>query len=74
MNPMQKPVASVLRVLGVGLILLSMVLLAFLWLAHRTEPEPWWRWMLYAFPALAGVLLCVTSSKLATRLTRDFDE
>lgn len=71
---MQKPVASVLRVLGAGLILLSVVLLVFLWLAHKRQPEPWWRWGLYSLPAVAGVLLCVASGKLATRLTRDFDE
>ena len=74
MNPMTKPVASVLRIVGVGLILLSVVLLAFLWLAHKRQPEPWWRWALYFLPVVAGTLLYVTSGKLAARLTRDFDE
>lgn len=74
MNPLQKPVASVLRVFGAGLILLGLALLAFLWLAHKRQPEPWWRWGLYALPVVLGTLVCVTSRKLAVRLTRDFDE
>jgi hypothetical protein len=74
MNPLQKPVASVLRVFGAGLILLSLALLAFLWLAHKRQPEPWWRWALYALPGVLGTLVCATSRKLAVRLTRDFDE
>ena len=49
-------------------------LLAFLWLAHRLQPEPWWRWLLYALPALIGLVLWARSAALAARLTRDFDE
>lgn len=74
MNPMKKPVASVLRVVGVGLILLSVVLVALLWVAHERAPEPWWRWALHSLPAIAGTLLCAASGRLATRLTRDFEE
>ena len=73
MNPMTKPVASVLRLTGVGLILLSVVLLALLWVAHRTQPEPWWRWLLNGLPAAVGALLCLGSGKLAARLTRNFE-
>lgn len=71
---MKKPVASVLRVVGVGLILLSVVLLALIWLARYRNPEPWWRWALYALPAFGGVVICGLSSRLAERLTRDFEE
>lgn len=74
MNPMKKPVASVLRLTGSLLILLSIVLLAFLWLTRERSPEPWWRWALYAVPAVAGVLICACSGKLAARLTSNFEE
>ena len=74
MNPMKKPVASVLRVVGAGLMLLSVVLLALLWVAHKRAPEPWWRWALYSTPAIAGIVVVATSGKLATTLTRDFEE
>lgn len=74
MNPMKKPVASVLRLFGAGWILLSVVLLILLWIAHKREPEPLWRWTLYGLPAPAGMLLCIMSSKLAARLTRNFEE
>lgn len=74
MNPMKKPVASVLRLIGAGLILLSVVLLALLWVARSRAPEPWWRWGLYAFPAVSGIVLYAASGRLATRLTRDFEE
>jgi membrane protein YdbS with pleckstrin-like domain len=74
MNPMKKPVASVLRVVGAGLILLSVVLIAFLWLARYRNPEPWWRWALYAVPALGGIVICAVSGKLAARLTRDYED
>ena len=74
MNPMKKPVASVLRVIGSGLIFLSVVLLALLWITHKREPEPWWRWALYALPAAAGIVVAAFSGKLAVTLTRDFEE
>ena len=74
MNPMKKPVASVLRVTGVGLILLSVALIAFLWLARHRAPEPWWRWALYSLPAIGGIVLCIVSGRLAGFLTRDFEE
>jgi len=74
MNPMKKPVASVLRVIGVGLVLLSIVLLALLWIAHKREPEPWWRWALYLLPAITGIVVTACSGKLAAALTRDFEE
>lgn len=74
MNPMKKPVASVLRVIGAGLVLLSIVLLALLWIAQQRAPEPWWRWALYALPAATGIVLCAISGKLATALTRNFEE
>jgi len=74
MNPMKKPVASVLRVAGAGLILLSVGLGALLWLARHRVPEPWWRWTLYCLPALGGITLCIVSGRLAAFLTRDFEE
>jgi hypothetical protein len=74
MNPMTKPVASVLRVISAGLILLGITLLALLWVAHRKQPEPWWRWALYALPVVAGIVLGARSTALAGRLTRDFEE
>jgi len=74
MNPMKKPVASVLRVAGVGLMLLTVVLLAFLWLTRHRSPEPWWRWALYSVPALTGLVVCAVSSRLAAFLTRNFEE
>ena len=70
---MQKPVASVLRVVSAGLILLGITLLALLWVAHRRQPEPWWRWVVYASPVAAGIVLWARSTALAIRLTRDFD-
>jgi len=74
MNPMKRPVASVLRVLGTGMILLSVVLLALLWVARQAHPEPWWRWAMYAFPAFAGLAVCLASGSLAERFTRGFEE
>lgn len=74
MNPMKKPVTSVLRLIGSLLILLSVALLAFLWLTRDRNPEPWWRWALYVIPAVAGALVCGFSGRMATRLTRNFEE
>ena len=74
MNPMKQPVASVLRLIGSLLILLGVALLAFLWLTRERNPEPWWRWFLYVIPAITGTLVCGFSSRMATRLTRDFEE
>jgi hypothetical protein len=74
MNPLAKPVVSVLRLLGAGLIVVSLVLLALLWAAQRRQPEPWWRWGLYSLPAAAGLVLCASSRKIAARFTQDFDE
>ena len=74
MNPMRKPVASLLRVAGAGLVLLSVVLLAFLWVANRREPEPWWRWALHSLPAMAGILVIAGSGRLSAWLTRSFEE
>jgi hypothetical protein len=74
MNPMKKPVASVLRVVGAGLILLSVVLIGLLWLTRHRSPEPWWRWALYVVPALTGILVCSFSAKMAARLTSNFEE
>lgn len=74
MNPMKKPVASVLRVASAGLILLGLTLLALVWVAHRKQPEPWWRWAVDALPVVAGIVLWARSAALAGRLTRDFEE
>ena len=74
MNPMKQPVASVLRLIGSLLILLSIALLAFLWLTRLRNPEPWWRWALYVIPAVVGTLVCSFSGRMATRLTRNFAE
>ncbi len=74
MNPMKKPVASVLRVTGAGLVLLGVVLVVLLWLARHRAPEPWWRWTLCSLPALGGITLCLVSGRLAAFLTRDFEE
>jgi len=74
MNPMRKPVASLLRVTGAGLILLSVVLFVFLWIAHKREPEPWWRWALYSLPAVIGIGVAASGGKLAAWLTRSFEE
>lgn len=74
MNPMKKPVTSVLRLIGSLLILLGLALLAFLWLTRVRNPEPWWRWALYTTPTVAGGLVCGFSSRVAARLTRNFEE
>jgi len=74
MNPMKQPVASVLRVVSAGLILLGLMLLALLWIAHRMQPEPWWRWAFHTLPVMGGILLWARSNALAHRLTRNFEE
>jgi hypothetical protein len=74
MNPMKRPVRSVLLITGAGLVLLGAVLLVLLWIEHKRDPEPWWRWILFASPGLAGVGIGAFSGKIAARLTRDFEE
>lgn len=74
MNPLRRAVASVIRLVGAGMVGLSLVLLALSWVARHKQPSAWWQYLLYAALAVAGVALLLRSKPLAARFTDDFED
>lgn len=74
MNPLRRAVASVIRLVGVGLIGLGAVLLVLTWVARHQQPTAWWQYVIYIALAVAGVALLIRSKQLAARFTDDFED
>jgi len=74
MNPLRRAVASVIRLVGAGLIGLGAVLLALAWVARHKQPTAWWQYVIYAALVMAGVVLLIRSKQMAARFTDDFED
>jgi len=74
MNPLRRVVASVIRLVGTGLIGLGGVLLALAWVARHKQPAAWWQYVIYAAVVVLGVTLLIRSKPLAARFTDDFED
>ena len=74
MNPMRRAVASVLRLVGAGLIGLGVVLLALAWVARHKQPITWSSLALDGVLIALGVLLLARSKAWAARWTEDFED
>ena len=73
MSSLRSAVASVLRLVAVGLLLLGVVLLVLAYAASRQGEDGLWQWMGGGGGFVIGVLLLVFSSALARALTRDYE-
>lgn len=72
-SSLSNAVASVLRLVAVGLLLLGVVLFVLGYAAHRQEASGLWHWITGAAGFLSGILLLIFSSPIARRLTRDYE-
>jgi uncharacterized membrane protein HdeD (DUF308 family) len=66
-------VASLLRLVAVGLVLLGTVLFVLAFAAGRQDENALWQWIAGAVSFLLGSLLLVFSSAIARALTQDYD-
>jgi len=73
MNSLRNAVASVLRLVAVGLLLLGVVFLALAYTAGRQGEPSVWQWVLGGAGFVAGLVLLIFSSALARALTRDYE-
>ena len=73
---MRRAVSGVIRFIGVGLILLGGVEFSLEYARHRYRGAgiSMWHCIIGSVLVLVGVILFVTSAKLAERLTDDSDE
>ena len=65
--------ASVLRLVAVGLLLLGVVLLVLAYAANRQGETGIWQWIVGGGGVFVGILLLVFSSSLSRILTQDYD-
>jgi len=72
-SSLRSAVASVLRLVAVGLVLLGVVLFVLAYAAQRQDESALWQWIAGIFGFIAGSLLLVFSSALARALTQDYD-
>lgn len=73
MSSLRSAVASVLRLVAVGLLLLGVVLLVLAYAASRQGEGGIWQWILGAAGFVSGVLLMIFSTALARALTQDYE-
>lgn len=73
MNSFRSAVASVIRLVAVGVLLLGVVLLVLAYAGSRQGEAGVWQWIGGGAGCLVGVLLLVLSSVLARALTRDYE-
>jgi fructose-specific phosphotransferase system IIC component len=66
-------VASVLRLVAVGLLLLGVVLFVLAYAANQQHEGGLWQWFVGGGSFLLGLLLLVFSSTIARFLTRDYE-
>ena len=73
MSSLRSAVASVLRLVAVGLLLLGIVLLVLAYAAGRQGDPGAWLWMGGGLGVVLGLLLMIFSSALARGLTQDYE-
>ena len=73
MSSLRSAVASVLRLVAVGLVLLGVVLFVLAYAAQRQDESALWQWIAGALGFISGSLLLVFSSALARALTQYYD-
>lgn len=73
MSSLRQSVASVIRLIAVGLILLGLAVLAMAWAAAREAEPGVLTWILGGLSLVSGSVLLVTSSPLARALTQDYE-
>jgi len=73
MSSLRSAVASVLRLVAVGLLLLGIVLLVLAYAASRQGAPDAWLWMGGGLGFVLGLLLMIFSSALARVLTQDYE-
>lgn len=73
MNSLRSAVASVIRLVAVGFVLLGVVLLALAYAAGQRGEGDVWRWLIGAAGFIIGMVLLCFSSALARMLTKDYE-
>ena len=73
MSAVRSAVASLLRLVAVGLVLLGAVLFVLAFAAGRQGEDAVWQWLGGALSFLSGSVLLVFSSAIARALTQDYD-
>ena len=73
MSSIRSAVASVLRVIAVGLLLLGVVLLVLAYAAGQEGESGFWQWTTGAVGVGGGMVLLIFSPMIARFLTRDYD-
>ena len=73
MSSLRSAVASVLRLIAVGLLLLGVVLLVLAYAATRQGDSGTWQWIGGGGGFVLGLLLMIFSPALARALTRDYE-
>lgn len=73
MNSLKNVVASVLRFVGVALILLGCVLFVLGYAAQQQNEDGMMQWILGGLSFLVGMLVTVFSSPVARALTQDYE-
>ena len=73
MSSLKSAVASVLRLVAVGLLLLGVVFFVLAYVAGRQGEEEFWQWFIGGAGLLSGLVLLIFSSPLAHLLTRNYE-
>lgn len=73
MSSLRSAVASVLRLMAVGLLLLGVVLLVLAYAASRQGEPGVWQWIFGGTGLVLGLGLMVFSPALARALTQDYE-
>jgi len=73
MSSLRNAVASVLRLVAVGLLLLGVVFCVLAYAANQQDESGLWQWSVGIVGLLCGMLLLLFSSKLSRILTQDYD-
>ncbi|MCU0771941.1 MAG: hypothetical protein MUE94_09285 [Verrucomicrobia bacterium] len=73
MTSLRSAVASLLRLVAVGLLLLGVVLLVLAYAGSRQGEGGFGQWLVGGGSFLVGLMLLVFSSRLARALTRDYE-
>lgn len=73
---MKRAIRTVIRIAASGLIVFGGMEIGLEYTRHRLRGDPisTWPWIIGSLLILGGVVLFVTSSKLAEKLAGDFDE
>lgn len=73
MSSLRSAVASVLRLVAVGLLLLGVVLLVLAYAASQQGGTGLWQWAVGGVAFVIGMLLLLFSAAIARSLTRDYE-